>query len=217
MKRPLNIAFLWHMHQPLYKDPFTGEYILPWVLFHGTKDYLTMVSLLNEFPSIHQTFNLVPSLIEQLKDYASGEPNDRYRKVSSRDASLLTKEEKLLMLERFFQANWDTMVKPVERYWELLKKRGFSASKEDIEESFRYFTAEDFLDLQLLFNLAWMDPGFAGKDPELSFLVKKGRNYTEEDKKTLLSKHIYIIPISTPKSATLIPVSFTVLTASPYY
>jgi len=217
MKRPLNIAFLWHMHQPLYKDPFTGEYILPWVLFHGTKDYLTMVSLLNEFPSIHQTFNLVPSLIEQLKDYASGEPNDRYRKVSSRDASLLTKEEKLFMLERFFQANWDTMVKPVERYWELLKKRGFSARKEDIEESLRYFTAQDFLDLQLLFNLAWIDPGFAGKDPELSFLVKKGRNYTEEDKKTVLSKQVDIIKMIIPEYVEMKRRGIIELTASPYY
>src|SRR3990170_2205338 len=179
MKRPLNIAFLWHMHQPLYKDPFTGEYILPWVLFHGTKDYLTMVSLLDEFPSIHQTFNLVPSLIEQLKDYASGEPNDRYRKVSSKDASLLRKEDK--------------------------------------EESFRYFTAEDFLDLQLLFNLAWMDPGFAGKDPELSFLVKKGRNYTEEDKKTVLSKQVDIIKMIIPEYVEMKRRGIIELTASPYY
>jgi alpha-amylase/alpha-mannosidase (GH57 family) len=62
MERRLNIAFFWHMHQPLYKDPFTDEYILPWVLFHGTKDYYDMVAILEEFPDIHQTFNLVPSL-----------------------------------------------------------------------------------------------------------------------------------------------------------
>ena len=29
MDERLNIAFLWHMHQPLYKDPATGEYTLP--------------------------------------------------------------------------------------------------------------------------------------------------------------------------------------------
>ena len=57
------------MHQPYYKDPFTGVYRLPWVRLHGTKDYLDMAEILDDFPDIKQTFNLVPSLLLQLNDY----------------------------------------------------------------------------------------------------------------------------------------------------
>ena len=59
----LRVIVLWHQHQPFYKDLVTGEYRLPWVRLHALKDYYGMVKLLDEFPNVHQTFNLVPSLI----------------------------------------------------------------------------------------------------------------------------------------------------------
>ena len=39
---------------------------------HALKDYYGMVQVLEEFPDIHQTFNLVPCMIEQIEDYAAG-------------------------------------------------------------------------------------------------------------------------------------------------
>ncbi len=57
------LCFLWHMHQPFYKDLWTGEYKLPWTRLHALKDYAGMVQILEEFPHVHQTFNLVPSMI----------------------------------------------------------------------------------------------------------------------------------------------------------
>ena len=68
----LRIAILWHMHQPFYKDLVSGEYRLPWVRMHALKDYYGMVKLLDEFPNVHQTFNLVPSLVTQIEDYVAG-------------------------------------------------------------------------------------------------------------------------------------------------
>ena len=65
----LRVVVLWHQHQPFYKDLVTGEYRLPWVRLHALKDYYGMVKLLDEFPNVHQTFNLVPSLITQIQDY----------------------------------------------------------------------------------------------------------------------------------------------------
>ncbi|MBI5598677.1 MAG: hypothetical protein HY890_02940 [Deltaproteobacteria bacterium] len=217
MKKPLNIAFLWHMHQPLYKEPFTGEYVLPWVLYHGTKDYLGMADMLNEFPSIHQVFNLVPSLVEQLNDYAAGTAKDRYMDVTLKKAPALTKGDRAFLLERFFHANWETMIKPVGRYWELLKKRGFSAREEDIEAAIRYFTDADFLDLQVLFNLAWIDPDIAASDASLGALIKKGRDYTEGDKKILVSRQIEIIKMIIPMYSALKDRGIIELTTSPYY
>jgi len=65
------LCFLWHMHQPFYKDLISGEYKLPWTRMHALKDYYGMARILEEFPNIHQTFNLVPSMLVQVAEYAS--------------------------------------------------------------------------------------------------------------------------------------------------
>ena len=64
------------MHQPYYRDVIGNSYVMPWAYLHATKDYLGMVELSKEFPDIHQTFNLVPSLVMQIEDYARGYARD---------------------------------------------------------------------------------------------------------------------------------------------
>ncbi|MEJ5167438.1 MAG: hypothetical protein WHV67_10480, partial [Thermoanaerobaculia bacterium] len=44
------------------------------------------------------------------------------------------------------------------------------------------YTVQDFLDLQVLYNLAWFDPDLRKKDSFLIYLVEKGKNFTEEEK-----------------------------------
>ncbi|MCK5237283.1 MAG: glycoside hydrolase, partial [Deltaproteobacteria bacterium] len=98
MKNPLNIAFVWHMHQPNYKDPSTGQYLLPWVLLHATKDYLDMATILDDFPDIKQTFNLTPVLLEQIIEYSSGEVDDKFRSVSIKPANELNISDRVFIL-----------------------------------------------------------------------------------------------------------------------
>jgi alpha-amylase/alpha-mannosidase (GH57 family) len=71
----VNLALLWHFHQPIYRKPGTREYALPWVNFHTTKNYHQMARLAEEtgYPS---TFNIVPCLAEQIQDYALGRAED---------------------------------------------------------------------------------------------------------------------------------------------
>ncbi len=66
----VNLMILWHMHQPQYRDPSTGRYVLPWTRLHALKDYWGMVRVIEEFPRVHATFNVVPSLGMQLEEYA---------------------------------------------------------------------------------------------------------------------------------------------------
>jgi alpha-amylase/alpha-mannosidase (GH57 family) len=66
------------MHQPFYKDLMSGEYRLPWTRLHALKDYYGMVHVLKDFPDIHQTFNLVPSMMLQVAEYASGSAVDPF-------------------------------------------------------------------------------------------------------------------------------------------
>ncbi|MFI5103466.1 MAG: glycoside hydrolase, partial [Terriglobales bacterium] len=106
----IRLLFLWHMHQPYYKDLVTGEYRLPWVRLHALKDYYGMVKLLEEFPSLHQTFNLVPCLIAQLQDYVSGAARDPFLAVASKPAFQLDFGERVFALQYLFQANAETMI-----------------------------------------------------------------------------------------------------------
>ena len=65
---PVNLVILWHMHQPQYRDPTTGRYLLPWTRLHALKDYWGMVKILEGFPGVHATFNVVPSLAAQIQE-----------------------------------------------------------------------------------------------------------------------------------------------------
>ncbi len=217
MSYPLYIAFLWHMHQPYYKDPFTGVYRLPWVRLHGTKDYLDMVKILEEFPHIRQTFNMVPSLLEQLRDYTENNATDRYLELTLKEPSELTESERLFIIENFFLANWDNMIKPFPRYYELLIKRGFRFTKGDIVRVSRYFTDYDIRDLQVLFNLSWIDPMFRNDDPSLKELIQKERGFTESEKKLVIKKQFEILKKIIPEYKKMGGSGQIELSVTPFY
>lgn len=184
-EEPIYLTIIWHQHQPLYfKDPQTGVYIRPWVRLHATKDYVDMAAILREYPEIHVTFNLTPSLIKQLDDMAGG-TKDLYQVHAEIPANQLTETQKQFILDRFFDIN-RRIIARFPRFEELLRKR--DASQFPLEE----FTTQDFLDLQVLFNLAWVDPDWLAQEP-LATLVKKGRDFAEEDKRIVFSEHLRLI------------------------
>jgi len=110
------VALLWHMHQPYYEDLVTREHILPWVRMHALKDYYGMVALLEEFPNVRATFNLVPSLLVQLEAFAAGQAHDRYLEIGLKPADALTPEERTFIVENFFSAQQQRMIEPYRRY-----------------------------------------------------------------------------------------------------
>ena len=115
----LNLAFIFHMHQPYYKNLLTQESGLPWVRLHGIKDYLDMVQLLDRFPKIKQTFNVVPSLFEQIEDYNAGRVKDTYLGLSRKPAAELTKSDREFILRNFFSINKERVIATFPRYYEL--------------------------------------------------------------------------------------------------
>ncbi|OGF04420.1 MAG: hypothetical protein A2509_11975 [Candidatus Edwardsbacteria bacterium RIFOXYD12_FULL_50_11] len=178
----LNVAFLWHMHQPCYREPDNRVFRLPWVRLHALKDYYDMVSIAQQHPDIKLCFNLVPVLLEQLQDYVSGSCSDLHLEVSKKPAADLNNEEKLFVLRDFFMANWANMVEVHPRYRELLGKRGRNPKPGDLADIARRFSVQDIRDLQVWFNLGWTDPVHFQNDPQLARLKAKGSNFTEEDK-----------------------------------
>ncbi len=179
----LYLAFIYHMHQPYYKNLLTQESPLPWVRLHGIKDYLDMAQILSGYPKIQQVFNVVPSLLEQVEDYVKGTVKDRFLALSYRPAAELNQQEKQFLLENFFMIDKERVISLFARYYELYFKK----------EARREFTTQDYLDLQVWFNLSWFDPSFRDNIPELRQLTEKGRFFSEEEKRIVLETQVKIL------------------------
>jgi len=185
----IHLVMLWHMHQPQYRDPATRRYILPWTRLHALKDYWGMVRVLEEFPTVHATFNVVPSLAAQLEEYASGKFDEPWFTLAFSPAEKLTDEDKAEILVRGFQANLDHLIARWPRYKELFDR----AHSGDPALAVRSFAPRDWRDLQMLSQLAWMDEEYLATDAEVSALSKKGSDFTEADKQTLRAKQLELL------------------------
>ena len=218
MAQPLYLAFIWHMHQPYYRDVATGSCSMPWVRLHATKDYLDMVKRLEPFPTIHQTFNLVSSLLDQLEEYLPpANRSDEFLDMSGTPAAKLSEREQRFILQWFFLANLERMIKPFPRYHDLLAKRGLHVKEEDWPGIRKRFHPQDYLDLQVWFNLVWIDPWLRRQDPELSRIEAKGSHFTEEEKRAVLDRHLMLIAQVIPAYRDAAARGQVELSTSPYY
>ncbi|MDO8535562.1 MAG: glycoside hydrolase family 57 protein [Candidatus Omnitrophota bacterium] len=216
--KKLSVAFLWHMHQPCYKDTVTGKYLLPWVRFHAVKDYFPMAALLQGFDNVRATFNLVPSLLEQINDYALNDATDIFLDLAAKKASSLTTDDKLDILENFFRVNFKHFIEPNERYMELLIKKGLhNTSDKSLKKVAGSFSVQDMLDLQVLFNLVWFHSISIDEDINLKDLIRKGSSYTEEDKEYVLLKQKEIISQVIPLYRKLQDAGQIEISATPFY
>jgi alpha-amylase/alpha-mannosidase (GH57 family) len=205
------------MHQPYYKDLMTGNYFMPWVRLHAAKDYVDMVLLLDEFPDIRMTVNLVPSLLEQVLDYVENNATDVIWDLSIADPATLSESEKCVILERFFHAQFDNMIRPYPRYKELYERRGWARSQEELRSVVRLYSDQAIRDLQVWYNLVWIDPLFVESDARLQELFIKGRNFSEEDKHYVLEKHRQILRALVPTYRTRQERGQIEISTTPFY
>ena len=180
---PIHVAFVWHMHKPYYRSARTGAFQMPWARLHALKDYLDMVEVLADYPTIHQTFNLVPSLVEQLEDYASGGVTDVYWEHAITPAAELLPSERAFIVERMCERADHPRAKSHPRYLQLAQKRESEACR-GWDTCGGLFSVDELRDLQIWFDLAWFDPTLL-EAPALAALVERGRDYREEDKLVL--------------------------------
>jgi alpha-amylase/alpha-mannosidase (GH57 family) len=210
----LRLILLWHQHQPFYKDLVTGEYRLPWVRLHALKDYYGMVKLLDEFPKVHQNFNLVPSLVTQIQDYVAGTAHDPFLKVAAKPANDLSQKERQFALQYLFQANPGNVIGRYPRYrelWERFRDHGYSAEKAE-----KYFETQHFTDLQVLSQIAWFDEFFLD-DPDVAGLIKKERDYSLEDQKFVIAREQELLGKVLPAHADAAKKGSIEISATPFY
>ncbi|MCM8760994.1 MAG: glycoside hydrolase family 57 protein [Candidatus Omnitrophica bacterium] len=218
ISKRLGVAFLWHMHQPFYKDPLTGKYQMPWVRLHGVKDYYPMAALVEDFAPVRVTFNLVPSLVEQINDYVHNETKDTFLDLTAVKATALTFEQKVAILNNFFKVNFKQFIEPNKRYESLLLKKGVKTlAGSALKKVVKSFSSQDFLDLQALFNLAWFHSINIEEDVNLKELVAKKEGYTEEDKEYIIACQKKIMSRIIPLYRKLQDEGRIEITTTPFY
>lgn len=208
----VNLVIVWHMHQPQYRDPTTGRYLLPWTRLHALKDYWGMVKILEEFPGVHATFNFVPLLAEQIEEYASGKFKEPWFEIAFATAETLTPEQKREALERAFQVNENYVLR-----WPRFAELRGQVHSGGAEASVAHFAPRDWCDLQVLSQLAWMDEEYLANDPVVSALAKKGKNFTEQDKAELCKKQMELLAEVLPEYRRAAERGQIEISTTPYY
>jgi len=208
------LCFLWHMHQPFYKDLISGEYKLPWTRMHALKDYYGMVRILEEFPGIRQTFNLVPSMMVQIEEYASGQARDPFLDLALKPAESLTPEEQTSVLRHFFHANPARMIFRYPRYKELYDA---SRVQQGSATGIGLFGPQEYRDLQVLSQLAWFDEYYQENDKITAALIAKGRHYTLDDQAVVGGKEQELVSLVIPEYKKLAATGQVEISTTPFY
>jgi alpha-amylase/alpha-mannosidase (GH57 family) len=215
----LNVAILWHQHQPYYRTRLDGDprgaYLLPWVRLHAVRDYYPMAALVSEFPNVRVTINLVPSLVLQIEEYVGGGATDQWMDLSLKPAAEHTDVERDFIISRFFDANWKNEIRIHPRYAELLEKRRSGASFDDA----------DLTDLKAWFNLAWFPPEARrgaleltdGTSVSVADLIAKGKRFSEADIEAVIERQLAIMRNVIPIHRKLMEEGRIEISVTPFY
>lgn len=199
---PLRLSFFWHMHQPDYRGA-DGVMQMPWVFLHAIKDYYEMPWLLSRYPTLKATFNLTPSLLEQLELYEKPLENDYFLRLWSQYPASLCQEERNYMIKLCKSSQFETMVRPLRRYEALYRKEEYGD--------------EELIDLEVLFVLSWCSPTLRSENRLVRELIQKSQNYTQEDKGALLNTLCTFIQTIIPLYARLQNEGQISVSTTPYY
>src|SRR5438270_1911975 len=204
------------MHQPYYKDDLANSFLLPWVRLRCAKDYYKMPALLDDYPAIKQTFNLVPALVAQVEDYAQGRSTDVYLDLARRPVAELTADERAFIARWMTEGSQIRRVRQYPRYLELVRKRE-QAWPRGAADMARLFSDAELRDLLVWFNLSWIGPEVIERDPQIAELVRKGRDFSQGDIEPVLRVHFELIGKVLPKYRELQERGQAELVTSPYY
>ncbi|MBZ5638191.1 MAG: glycoside hydrolase [Acidobacteriia bacterium] len=214
---PIRLVLLWHFHQPDYTDSLTGAAAMPWTRLHALKDYVDVTEHLVRHPGVRATVNVVPSLLDQIRDIADGTaPPDPFLAIAERPASSLSPDERRFVVSQFFSFNRDTMAKGLRRVMELSALRGDYGIEDLPAAVVDRFDEAAIRDMQVLFHLVWCGP-ILRADPRVRALRDKGQRYTEDEKRTLLTIQRDFLRDVLPRWKRLLEAGNVEFSVTPYY
>lgn len=190
----LRVVLGWHMHQPEYRDPTTGEFRLPWTYLHAMKDYSDMAAHLEAEPAARAVVNFAPLLLEQLDHYglnirgylAHGTP----MRDTLLDALVATDIPhdgawRAKLIDAALRINVERMVN---RYpaFRLLASEAARLRKEP--EQLLNAPAAFFADLVTWYHLAWFGEFVQREDRQVQALIAQQRSYALAQRRLILQK-----------------------------
>jgi alpha-amylase/alpha-mannosidase (GH57 family) len=171
----LNLAIVFHQHQPYYKNKLTGMVEMPWVRVHAMTEYVDSPGILSGTDT-KVTYNLVPSFIEQLLDYSENGVLDVHTDIARRSwnsegyPNATALELHTMQFQSFWNSGWiynvtaeDPRVGWVypssQRYSELYDMTMHNLKPATIMDD-TLLNPQDFLDLQVLWYLYQFSPSY---------------------------------------------------------
>lgn len=192
MTTRLNVVLMWHMHQPEYRDPFSGEYQRPWTYLHALKDYVDMAAHLEAHPNARAVVNFVPVLLEQIEDYAQALKKHLALKTPLPDPLLAAlasnhapegEAARVELIETCLRAHEQRLIQRFEPYADLARiARDFLAQPVGVG----YLDASFFADITVWYHLAWLGETVRRQDPRARELIHKARGFDAADRRLLL-------------------------------
>jgi alpha-amylase/alpha-mannosidase (GH57 family) len=213
----VEVMFLWHHHQPDYRNPRDGVAQLPWVRLHAAKDYLDMALRLERHPALEATFNFVPSLLDQLDDAAAGRPDVLFDRLARAPESLAAADRAFVVARcsvapRHAFDRWPA-------YRALVNRLQAAGSLVPPEAGGRDAApgapTADLLALECWFLLAWIDPMFFA-EPEAGAALAAAPGFTLAARDGLLALHRRLVARVIPAYRALAAAGRIELAESPY-
>lgn len=207
----LNIAFIWHFHQPNYQKDYESDFLLPWVRLHATKDYLDMLKRMDKFPNLKLNFDFSPVLLTSLEKYLNG-AKDIHLRLLLKDVNELSDDEKIYILNNYFDLNYKNMVLTRPYFTQLFNKRA-NARELNVD----MFTLQEYSDIMANFNLLWIDKMFVNEYKELNELYEKEKGYSLSDREKIYEIQLVIIKRILSEYKTYQDENKIEISISPYY
>ncbi len=214
----LQLALLWHQHQPTYRVPGhapVGSYRHPWVRLHAVRDYYRMAAMVETHPALRLTINLTPVLLLQLDDYLEHGATDHALELTRKPPESLDEADREEMLDTFFDADAQNQIAVHPRYQELSEKRLRGAA----------FSNADFRDLAMWASLAWFPkemregavslPG--GQVVSVRHLVDKGAGFSGSEIEEMIGAQYAVMGAVVPIHRALADAGRIEVSTTPFY
>ena len=220
MKKSVDLIFLWHMHQPDYRDYSSGDFVLPWTYLHAMKDYTDMAYHLERHPAVHAVVNFVPILLDQLEDYteqfATQQLRDPLLRLLAHDnIEPFTPEQRQLALEACFRSNYSKMISPYPAYkqlWEI-----FNHLQATGETALSYLSDRYIANLLTWYHLSWCGESIRREHALVTRLMSKAEDFSYTDRQQLLALIGELISGVIPRYRKLAETGQIEISATPHY
>ena len=219
-KKNVDLVFLWHMHQPDYRDYSSGDFVLPWTYLHAIKDYTDMAYHLERHPQVRAVVNFVPILLDQLEDYTDQFATKKLRDPLLRmliheDSCDLSVMQRRMVLDACFRGNHTKMIAPYPAYKRLFEL--FNRLETDGETALSYLSGQYVADLLTWYHLAWCGESIRREHALVARLMSKAEGFSYEDRKQLLDLIGELIAGIIPRYRKLAEANQIEISATPHY